>query len=70
MVYFVIGKAIDEREAIKILNANGFYKARQNGSHVTYKNNDGRIITITSGKPLSQKTWKRECKKNNIKENI
>jgi len=60
------GKAITDREAHRILVDNGFARVRTNGSHVIYKNEDGRTITITNGKPLSQKTWKRECKKNRI----
>lgn len=60
------GKAIDDREAHRILINNGFTKVRTSGSHVIYKHEDGRTITITNGKPLSQKTWKRECKKNKI----
>lgn len=63
----MIGKAIDDREAERILHANGFYKARQNGSHAIYKNDNGRVFSITTGKPLSQKTWKRECKKVGIR---
>lgn len=62
------GKAITDREAHRILVDNGFARVRTNGSHVIYKHGDGRTLTITFGKPLSQKTWKRECKKNNIKE--
>ena len=59
------GKAINYREADGILNRNGFYKNRTNGSHAIYKDNRGRTITITTGL-ISQKTWKRECKKNGI----
>lgn len=41
----------------------GFYRVRTSGSHAIYKDMNGRTFTITAGKPLSQKTWKRECKK-------
>lgn len=60
------GKAITNREANHILNSNGFYQQRIKGSHAIYKDVFGRTITITIGKPLSQKTWKRECKRNGI----
>ena len=59
----MIGKAIDAKEANRKLNELGFYRARQNGSHVIYKDKNGKILTITAGKPLSQKTWRRECKR-------
>ena len=59
----MIGKALDSKEASRILKDNGFYKVRQRGSHVIYKNDNGKSCTITTAKPLSQKTWKRECKK-------
>jgi len=32
----------------KLLRFNGYERDRQKGSHVTYKNNTGRIITITN----------------------
>ena len=51
------GKAINTREANRILNENGFFKIRTNGSHAIYKNEKGNTITITTG-VISQKTWK------------
>lgn len=57
-------------EADKILNKNGFIKQRTNGSHAIYKDDKGRTITITIGKTLSQKTWKRECKRCGIIEDL
>lgn len=62
------GKALSSFQANKVLNKNGFYSVRTNGSHVIYKNADGKTLTITRGKPLSQKTWKRECKRVGIAE--
>lgn len=59
------GKAITPREANHILHFNGFGRVRTKGDHAIYKHPDGRTITITLGK-ISQKTWKRECKKNQI----
>lgn len=53
-------------EASKILNDNGFYEVRRKGDHVIFKNEYGKTISITCGKAFSQKTWKRECKKNGI----
>lgn len=57
-------------QANRILNKNGFIKQRTNGSHAIYKDEQGRTVTITIGKPLSMKTWKRECKRCGIKEDI
>lgn len=57
------GKALTTRDAIKILRDNGFEYVRQTGDHLIYKNANGNMVSITNGKPLSQKTWKRECKK-------
>lgn len=57
------GKALNNLEANKVLNMHGFYRVRTSGSHAIYKDMNGRTFTITAGKPLSQKTWKRECKK-------
>lgn len=67
---YVNGKALDWKEAENILHKNGFFRHRTNGSHAIYKDDLGRTVTITVGKPLSQKTWKRECKKNGIREDI
>lgn len=55
-------------QANRVLNRQGFYKVRVNGSHAIYKSADGKMVTITVGKPLSQKTWKRECKRVGILE--
>ena len=60
------GKAISSKDAIRILNGYGFYQKRTNGSHAIFKDDFGRTFTITIAKPLSQKTWRRECKKNGI----
>lgn len=58
------GKALTNREAQKHLTKNGFMLMRQSGDHLIYKReSDGQSVVITTGKPLSQKTWKRECKK-------
>ena len=62
------GKALSPRQANKILNEQGFYRVRTTGSHAIYKSADGRTFTMTICKPLSQKTWKRECKKVGILE--
>lgn len=59
------GKAFNPLEANRFLNDNGFFKVRTNGSHAIYKNDCGRTITITTG-TLSQKTFKRECRRNGI----
>ena len=59
------GKALSYREANKILLDNGFSMIRQRGDHCIYKSKN-RTISITCGKTFSQKTWERECKKNNI----
>lgn len=59
------GKALTTREANKILKDNGWKLERQTGGHLIYQNEEGDEITITSNR-LSQKTWKRECKKHGI----
>lgn len=56
------GKAINAREAKRFLNDHGFFIARVNGSHAIYKDDGGRTFTMTTG-AISQKTWKRECKR-------
>lgn len=60
------GKALTNKDAGKILKENGFELLRKKGDHLIYGHSDGRKIVITNGKPLSMKTWKRECKNNNI----
>ncbi len=58
------GKALNTREAKKFLNSHGWELERKNGDHLIYgKEGFPYKITITSGKSMSQKTWKRECKK-------
>lgn len=37
---------INAKELIKILERNGFFFSRQNGSHAIYYNNDGRRVTV------------------------
>lgn len=37
---------INAKELIKILERNGFFFSRQNGSHDIYYNNDGRRVTV------------------------
>jgi predicted RNA binding protein YcfA (HicA-like mRNA interferase family) len=39
-------KVISAKEFIKILIFLGFEKTRQNGSHVFFRNKDGRTVTI------------------------
>lgn len=56
------GKALNSREAISILNNNGYVMIRSNGDHLIFKNGCN-TVTITNGKAFSQKTWKRECKR-------
>ena len=64
---FMFGKALTSREADKILRKNGFHVERITGDHLIYKNNSNESLVITVGKAFSQKTWKRECKRLNIK---
>lgn len=63
----MFGKALTSREADKILRKNGFHVERITGDHLIYKNNSNESLVITVGKAFSQKTWKRECKRLNIK---
>ncbi len=37
---------IDAKTFIKFLESLGFYFVRQKGSHVRYKHNDGRAVTV------------------------
>ena len=60
------GKALSYREADKVLKKNGYDLVRNGGEHLIYKNAIGETIALTRQK-ISQKTWKRECKKHNIK---
>ncbi len=56
------GHSVNRKEAEKILLDNGFIFVRQTGGHRIYKNNIGQSFVITQGR-ISQKTWKRECRK-------
>lgn len=60
------GKALNYREASKILKDNGFELVRRNGDHAIYKR-DADVVVVSDKKHFSQKTWKRECKRVGIK---
>ena len=62
------GKDIQYKDALKILRSNGWELVRSKGSHKIFKKeNEPMSVVITKGKPLSQKTWQRECRKVGIK---
>jgi len=65
-VLYMYGKALSRKECERILKNNGFFFARSKGDHLIYKNAQGRTFVITS--KISQKTWKRNCKREGIKE--
>ena len=41
-----IPRGVSAREFIAALEADGFYKARTEGSHRRYKHSDGRAVTV------------------------
>jgi predicted RNA binding protein YcfA (HicA-like mRNA interferase family) len=45
-------RTIKQRKLIKFIEANGFYKKRQNGSHATYRND---LINIAIVIPVGRK---------------
>ena len=60
-------KVLKPRDCERILNYNGFYLDRQNGSHVIFKDDLGRHITIPRGK-VNPCIWRRLVKENNLVE--
>ena len=60
-------KVLKPRDCERILNYNGFYPYRQNGSHVIFKDDLGRHITIPRGK-VNPCIWRRLVKENNLVE--
>ena len=60
-------KVLKPRDCERILNYNGFYPDRQNGSHVIFKDDLGRYITIHRGK-VNPCIWRRLVKENNLVE--
>ena len=64
------GKALTYRECVQVLKDNGFISVRSNGgSHEVFKNAKGQTFVLTiKAKQISQKTWKRECRKVGIVE--
>ena len=48
--------ALTAQELIKIVEAQGFQKVRQNGSHIRYSHPDGRstVIPLHSGKIIGK----------------
>lgn len=62
------GKSLSFREAKKILKTNGFEIVRRGGNHIVFANNEGDTIALGNHQDrFSMKTWKRECKKHDIK---
>lgn len=59
------GKTMRLIEADRILRSNGFIKAREGKEHTIYKRCTQTIALPKHGF-VSQKTWKRECKKNGL----
>ncbi|MBI5234577.1 MAG: type II toxin-antitoxin system HicA family toxin [Deltaproteobacteria bacterium] len=51
---------VTAKEAIKVLEKVGFVLARQSGSHMVFKNNEGKRVTVPfhSGKILHPKILK------------
>lgn len=63
------GKSITFKDCERILKNNGYTFKRQSGDHHIFENSEGDIISLPyKGKAMSQKTWKREFKKHNLKE--
>ena len=59
------GKTMRLVEAERILRDNGFVKAREGKEHTIYKKGELTLALPKHGF-VSQKTWKRECKKNGL----
>jgi predicted RNA binding protein YcfA (HicA-like mRNA interferase family) len=45
------------RDADKELKKAGFKQARQNGSHITYKNDQGKSVTVPKHDEIKTGTW-------------
>ena len=60
-------KVLKPKDCERILNYNGFYPDRQNGSNVIFKDDLGRHITIPRGN-INPCIWKRLAKENNLVE--
>ena len=61
-------KQYKRREFIKIVESNGFYYNRGNGSHSIYINNGGRHISIP--KNIKDVIIRRLIKENNLDTNL
>lgn len=61
-------KQYTRREFIKIVESNGFYYNRRNGSHSIYINNEGRHISIP--KNIKNVIIRRLIKENNLDTNL
>jgi len=50
--------SVKARQVIKVLDAIGFQRIRQSGSHVTYRHPDGRwtIVSVHPGKTIPKGT--------------
>jgi predicted RNA binding protein YcfA (HicA-like mRNA interferase family) len=53
--------SVRARQVIKVLEAVGFQRIRQSGSHVTYRHSDGRwtIVSIHPGKTIPKGTLRK-----------
>ena len=60
------GKSMTFIECDRILKSLGFVLIRVSGSHNIYGRGVQRFVLPRNMKTVSQKTWQRECKKNNI----
>lgn len=61
-------KQYTRREFIKIVESNGFYYNRYNGSHAIYVNSEGRHISIP--KNIKDVITRRLIKENNLDINL
>ena len=57
-------KAMKFKDVVKALNAFGYYEARQKGSHVIFKNSEGKITVVPkhSNKEVVLGTVGKICK--------
>lgn len=60
-------KVLKPKDCERILNFNGFYAVRQNGSHIIFYDDIGRHITIPRGE-VNPCIWRRLTKENNLVE--
>jgi len=58
---------IPTKKAEKLLKENGYKFERQTGSHMTFKNNDGKTVTLVNTREQAPGTWRNILKTAGLK---